>query len=166
MEFKKSMLIDRPVDEVWEVLGNQYTAAYKWAAGLYHSEGEGTPKIEGAACNNRSCDTSFGRIKEEIRAFDADNFKLSYEVIEGFPFFVDKGINNWKLMPKGNKTQVDMHLVVTTKGLMGAIMGPMMKLQMGKTIATVLDDLKYYVENGKPSPAKAKELARAAKKAA
>ncbi|MEO0338732.1 MAG: SRPBCC family protein [Bacteroidota bacterium] len=160
MEFRKSILVNQPIEAVWEVLGNQYGEAYKWASGLYHSEGFGTPIIEGAHCKNRSCDTTQGKITEVIKTFNAADHHLEYEVVEGFPFFVDQGVNNWKLTPQGNKTRVDMHLVITTKGIMGAIMGPMMKMQMGKIVNNVLQDFKHYLETGKPSPLKAKEMAK------
>ena len=34
MEFKREIIIHKPVAEVWEVLGNHYGEAYKWASGL------------------------------------------------------------------------------------------------------------------------------------
>lgn len=54
MEFKRSFIVDQPIQEVWEVLGNQFGQAYLWASGLYHSQGFGTPKLEGASCINQS----------------------------------------------------------------------------------------------------------------
>lgn len=166
MEFKKEIIINQPIDAVWDVLGNQYSEAYKWASGLYHSEGSGAPSITGASCNNRTCETSQGRIKEVIRTFDTNNYTLEYEVIEGFPFFVDQGINNWQLSKVGSQTKVNMHLTITTKGLMGKLMGPMMKLQMNKVVANILDDFKQYVETGQPSTRKQKELQKKSRKAA
>ena len=167
MEFKKEIIIEQPISQVWEVLGNQFGDAYKWASGLNHSKSFGTPQIEAAHCNNRACELPTGNIKEVLRKFDPENFILEYEVIEGFPFFVDTAINNWQLSSIGsNKTKVNMHLVVKTKGFVGAVMGPMMKLQLNKQIATIPQDLKHYVETGKPSPHKAKELQKQRKKAA
>jgi hypothetical protein len=160
MEFKKEIIVNKPINEVWNVLGNQYTEAYKWAGGLYHSEGKGAPQLEGASCNNRSCHTSFGRLVEEINTFDTQNYVLEYEVKEGFPSFMGKAVNNWSLTPVGNKTQVNMHLVMETKGILGTIMQPMMKMQMGNTLKNILGDFKHYVETGEPSPNKAKEMAK------
>lgn len=162
MDFRHQIIIDQPIEKVWEVLGDQYGQAYKWARGLSHSEGTGQPQLSGASCSNRTCQTTQGTIKEVITKFDTQNYVLQYAVIEGFPFFVDEGVNTWKLTKKGNKTQVDMHLVVTTKGVMGAVMRPMMKMQMNKLTSGVLGDFKHYVETGKPSPEKAKELQKAA----
>lgn len=160
MEFKRTIIINKSIDEVWEVLGNQFGEAYKWAGGLYHSSAHGKPTLEAAHYNNRSCDTSQGKIKEVIREFDPQDYRLVYEVIEGFPFFVDQGINHWQLRPQGKKTQVNMHLVIKTKGLMGTLMGPLMKRQMNKIVPTILEDLKHYLETSQPSDSKAKEMAK------
>ena len=167
MEFKREIIINKPIEKVWDVLGNQFGDAYKWASGLNHSESFGAPKIEAAHCNNRACELPSGKIKEVIRKFDPSNFTLEYEVIEGFPFFVDTAINNWQLSQiDTHQTRVDMHLVVKTKGFVGAIMNPMMKLQLSKQIASIPNDLKHFVETGNPSPNKAKEIKKLAKKVA
>lgn len=128
MEIKKSIIINRPAAVVWEVLGTQFGVAYKWASGLNHSESYGKPELESAHCNDRSCELPTGNIKEVIRTFDTKNYALAYEVLEDFPFFVDKGINHWKLTELGGQTEVNMHLKITTKGFVGKLMGPMMKL--------------------------------------
>lgn len=163
MEFIKQIIIDKPTNEVWEVLGNQFGQAHKWASGINHSESFGEPKIKDAHCNNRACELPSGKIKEVIRQFDSNNHILEYEVIEGFPFFVDTGINNWELEELDGKTKVRMHLEIKTKGFMGKIMGPMMKMQMNGLTKSVLIDFKTYVETGKPSDKKAKEIAKLAK---
>ncbi|WP_020566789.1 SRPBCC family protein [Neolewinella persica] len=159
MEIKRTITVNKPIDKVWDVLGNDFGSAAKWATGLYHSEGYGVPQLAGAACNNRSCDTNQGAIKEVVRVFDANNHHLAYEVIEGFPGFVKSGINNWRLTDLGNgKTKVDIHFIAVLQGIMGTLMKPMMKWQLGSTFDQVLEDFKVYVETGKPSAKKVKEL--------
>ncbi len=161
MEIKKEIIINRPVEDVWEVLGNQFTTAFTWARGLTHSEGFGKPKFEGATCSNRTCEVSgFGTIQEDLKMFDARNHVLSYEVVKGFPGFITSAINTWSLQKTGNQTRVRMHLKMQVKGFKGAIMGPMMKIQLNKTVSGVIEDLKIYVETGNPSPSKQKELAK------
>lgn len=160
MEIKRSFTVNKPVAEVWDILGNDYGGANKWATGLYHTEGYGKPTHAGAPCSNRTCETAQGTITEAVRTFDAQNYHLAYEVIEGFPGFVESGVNNWRLTPQGEKTKVDIHFIAITRGLLGSLMAPMMKWQLGKTFDRVLGDFKYYVEHGKPSPAKEKENAK------
>ena len=166
MNIKKEILVNKPIDQVWEVLGKQFGDAYKWASGLDHSEGLGSPKLEGAPCSQRTCQTSFGKITEAVRTYDDSQYELEYEVIKGFPGFIDTAINNWQLKPVGNKTKVLIDFNMTTKGVMGIFMGPLMKLQMNKVITNVLDDFRQYVETGKQSARKAKETAKLLKKAA
>lgn len=167
MEIKKEIVIDQSIEQVWGILGNQFTDAYKWARGLDHSEGHGTPTFEGASCSNRTCEVpGFGTIQEVIRKFDTKNYVLAYEVSEGFPDFISSAINTWSLSRVDGKTKVNMHLKMETNGFKGTIMGPMMKLQLSKLISGVVQDLKIYAETGKPSQQKEKELAKYLKKAA
>ena len=166
MNIKKEIVVNQPIDDVWEVLGNQFGEDYKWARGLYHSKAYGNPTIEGATCSNRACDTTQGKIDEALRKFDPDHYTLEYEVIKGFPFFVKSGTNNWRLSPNGQSTKVYMDFNLETKGLIGAIMNPMMKMQMNKIIEGVLEDFKHYTEKGIPSPGKERELAKQMNKAA
>lgn len=163
MEFRREIIIDQPIEEVWDIVGNKFGEAYKWASGINYSESYGTPKIEQAHCNNRSCDLASGKIKEVIRVFDPKNYILEYEVIEGFPFFVASGINNWRLTNLDGRTKINMHLVIKTKGIIGAIMNPLMKMQMNGLTKSVLVDLKHYIETGEPSPVKTKELQKSQK---
>lgn len=165
MEIKKEITIHQPIEKVWDILGNQFGQAYLWASSLNHSEGYNAPSLEQAPCNNRACSTTQGNIKEVIRQFDPQNYVLAYEVIEGFPFFVQQGINTWKLTQKGQHTVVNIHLVIKTTGLVGTLMAPMMKLQMNGLLSQVAQDLKHYAETGQPSPNKAKELKKLAKAA-
>ena len=167
MNIKKEMVINRPVDEVWEVLGNQFADAYKWARGLNHSEGHGKQSFGNATFDHRTCEVDgFGKIQEVLKRFDPENYVLTYEVAEGFPGFISSAVNTWSLSEEGSKTKVNMHLVMETTGIKGTLMGPMMKMQLNKTVAGVVSDLKAYVETGRPSKQKEKEIAKMAKKAA
>jgi len=113
MEIRKEITINKPVVEAWDVLGNQFTDAYKWARGLDHSVGSGKPTFEGANCSTRTCEVpGFGTIKEEIRKFDAQNHILAYEVVKGFPGFITTAINTWSLQKVGNETKVSMHMTM------------------------------------------------------
>lgn len=167
MEVRKEITVNKPVSEVWNVLGGQFSDAHKWARGLDFSQGSGTPKFQGAAHNNRTCEVpGFGTIQEEIIKFDTHNHILAYEVVKGFPGFIASAINTWALQPVGNQTIVSAHMVMQTKGFKGAIMGPMMKMQLKKTLEGVLQDLKIFVETGKVSQQKEKELNKRLRKSA
>ena len=165
MNFKRETTIRKPIEEVWDVLGNQFGEAHRWASSLNHSQGYGTPTLKGAQCNNRACDTTQGKIKEVVKRFDPQHHVLTYEVLEGFPFFVDTGVNTWSLSPKGDSTHLQMNCDIQTKGLVGTIMTPMMRMQMNKLFDEVIEDFKYYVEHdGEPHPRKVKAQRKLAQK--
>ncbi len=167
MEIIKEITINKPVTEAWDVLGNQFTEAHKWARGLDHSVGSGKPKFKGASCNNRTCEVpGFGTIEEEIKKFDAQNHVLAYEVVKGFPGFITSAINTWSLHQVGHQTKVRMHMKMQTNGFKGAIMGPLMKMKLNKTVEGVLQDFKIFVETGRVSQQKEKELAKLLKEVA
>jgi hypothetical protein len=48
---------------------------------------------------------------------------------------------------------------IMTRGLVGVVMAPMMKMQMTGLIRRFLEDLEHYAETGKPHPRKVKALA-------
>jgi len=147
-------VINKPIQNVWDVLGNQFGEAHKWTSILHHSEGQGKT-ISDQVCESRACDIKgMGRVSEKIRTFDSKNYILKYEVVEGFPFFVKNGFNTWQLKQDGNSTRVIMNAEIETKGIMGMMMSPMMKMQMTGMMGKFVEELKYYVENGKPHPRK------------
>ncbi len=167
MNIKKEIIVNKSASEVWEVLGNQFPDAYKWARGLDHSQGHGEPVFDGASCSNRTCEVpGFGKIQEVIKKFDPHEHILSYEVTHGFPGFITSAVNTWRLIEQGFSTKVEMNMEMQTQGIKGAVMGPMMKMNLTKMITGVLADLKTYIETGEPSDHKMKEIAKAAKKVA
>lgn len=167
MNIRKDIVVHRSVKEVWEVLGTQFEDAYKWARGLDSSTGHGKSSFEGLAHSNRTCEVpGFGKIDEVILIFDPVNHILSYEVKEGFPTFISSAVNTWILKKEDLGTRVSMNLEMQTTGIKGVLIGPMMKMNLNKLITGVVSDFKVYVETGKPSKHKAKELAKEAKKAA
>ena len=167
MNIKKEISVNRPPEEVWQVLGTQFADAYKWARGLDHSKGHGQPQYEGARCNSRTCEVpGFGRINEVIQRFDPQNHILSYAVSEGFPDFIQSAVNTWILTRQGSGTKVTMNMEIQTTGIKGAIMGPIMKMNLNKLTTGVISDFKVYVETGQPSEYKVKEIMKVTKKAA
>jgi len=151
--------ISKPVHAVWEVVGNEFGNAQAWASALTHTEGSGR-KLTEQVCENRICDIQgMGRIREKLLDFDPQRHTLKYEVLEGFPFFVERGVNRWTLTAQGGSTRVQSTAEITTKGLVGRLMAPMMKMQMARLMRQSLEELKHYVETGTPHPRKAKALA-------
>jgi len=159
VKINTEITINKPVLDIWEIVGNQFGSAHIWASALTHTEGSGRKMTE-QVCENRICDIKgMGRIREKLLEFDAKNFALTYEVMNGFPFFVERGINRWTMTQEGDdSTRLQSVAEITTQGLVGMLMAPLMKMQMAGLMHNLLEDLKYYVETGVPHPRKAKTL--------
>ena len=153
-EINRDFQINSPIEEVWQVIGHEYADAYKWSASLKHSEALDSESLNGSACTQRGCDIDgFGQITEKMLAYSNDEHLLSYEVTDGLPKFVIKLENTWKLWAAaGGNTNVEIRMKMQTKGVMGWLMGGIMKRKTEKILDRSLEELKYYVENGEPHP--------------
>lgn len=159
MIIEKQIVINSSIENAWKVLGTNFANAHVWASPLSHSNGSGAA-FNGSECNERSCDIKgMGKTREKLITFSNSNHSLSYKVLQGMPSMVKCATNSWALtLLSNNKTQLTMKMEITLAGFVGIIMQPMMKMMMSKMGNTLLDDYKYYVENGKPSPTKIKSL--------
>lgn len=159
MKITTEIIINKPALTVWEIVGNQFGSAHIWASALTHTEGSGR-KVAEQVCEDRTCDIKgMGHIHEKLLDFDPKRLTLKYEVIDGFPFFVERGVNRWTLTQEGSSTRLQSVAEITTQGLIGMLMAPLMKIQMTGLMHRLLEDLKHYVETGTPHPRKVKALA-------
>ncbi len=151
---QKEIIINAHINDVWEVLGPQFEDAYKWASVIKHSEARDQNSFNGSTCSERGCDVSgMGSIKERLTQYSETNHILAYEVYEGMPKMMKATKNTWKLIDLDNgKTKLIMKLEAKTGGFMGWMMKPMMKMKLKKMANKVVEEFKFYVENGKPHP--------------
>lgn len=158
MELTQEIIINKPIADCWEVLGNQYTEVYKWASPVNHAEGDGKAGLSGAACDIRGCNVEgMGNITEKLTDFDPKNHFLAYEVITGLPGMMKKAKNSWKLTAiDQNQTRLNMKGAIAPKGFIANLMKPMIKMQFGKMTKNLVEEFKYYVETSQPHPRKVK----------
>ena len=166
MELTISRQIDAPLENVWHILGPNYTAAGDWASSVYVSGARaGTPKVADAPAAGRVCETSLGPFTETIEAYDPARHTVSYSATGAkMPGFMKGLRNTWQLTPSGNGTKASMTLRADIAFPMNFLMGWMMKMQFRKALTETIDDLKAYAETGRPSARKVK--VDASKKAA
>jgi len=163
MKIATDIVIDKPIAVVWDVVGTQFGNAHVWASALLHTRGHGE-KISEQVAASRTCEVrGMGRVQEKLLEFDPLGYSLTYKGVDGFPFFVGSAVNRWRLVAEGTGTHVYSDVEVITKGLTGTLMSSMMKMQMSGLMRTTLEDLKFYVESGRPHPRKQKTLAAAQK---
>ena len=145
--------VKKPLSQVWEASANQFTSVSNWATGVY------TSRVGNKEENcDRVCDTSSGHIEEDFITKDDTNHILSYSV-KGFPFFVKSLSNTWTFKQiSDSETEITLNPKVKTMPIIGTIMGIPLKAQLKKFMTVALDDFATYVETGKPSERKLKEI--------
>ena len=160
MIVERKITVQKPISGVWQVLGNGFADAYKCATVVSHSQVHGNGK-NGASCDYRVCQVKgLGETKENVLKYSDKDYLLSYQIeAAGFPKMVKFSSNTWRLKPiSNNETEVTMQIEMQTSGIMGTIMKPLMKMQMGGMASLTISDFKHFVETGRPSIKKTKAL--------
>ena len=155
MTIQQSIDINKPIDNCWKVLGQEFPNISKWASSIHKSTGHGT-FFSGSNCSERECLNGKTIFLEKLVKFENDNHLLSYDITQGTPGFVQHANNTWQLLNKDNKTTLQMTLQITTKGLLGSVLGQVMKVALTKQFNQMMEEFKYYVETGQPHKRKIK----------
>ena len=164
MDIVQEIVIDKSIEECWNVLGIQYTEIYKWASVVHSAEGDGIMGLNGASCDIRGCNVEgMGEIEEKLTDFDPQNHYLAYSITKGLPGMMKEAKNRWKLTSLDHqKTRLTMKATVVPKGLLANMMKPMIRLKFGNMTKKLAEEFKYYVEHGEPHPRKLKAITKAA----
>jgi uncharacterized membrane protein len=154
MNIIKKTTIGKPVEEVWEVLGNQFGQISNWASLIKQSKVYGDSKLNGVNYSIRETNTLKGITKQEITSFEPEKHSLSYKSISGTPAIIKEVRAHWSLVKNdSNSTKLVMDFTADMKGL-GFILAPIVKMKLSKIGDQLLEELKYYLENGKQHPRK------------
>ena len=155
MEIKKNTTINKPIDDVWEVLGNQFGEISNWASVISESKVYGAPKLDGLSYSQRETNTTQGITVQEMTSFNPKQYSLSYKAVSGTPFFIKNTNAKWFLSKRNEgSTQMNMSIDIETKGILGFLLTPIVKIKLGKLADVLVGDLKYFLENGNPHPRK------------
>lgn len=155
LHFEEEITIEKNIDEVWDVLGNQFAEAHIWSTNFKSSKPAGEPKLPGLDYLHRETMTEKGENWQELDTFDPVNYSLSYHVSRGVPAIAKSALGEWKLSKTGdNQCRMNIHFILETKGILGFILSPVISKKIGKASTEIAKELKYYMENGKPHPRK------------
>lgn len=150
MEIKVKATISKSIDEVWEVMGNQFGYAHVWSSNFKSSKPGGEPRFEGLDYSLRDTVTDRGNTVQELTAFDREQYTLSYVITKGAPEIAKLAASTWYLKETADGTVVYMDTIMEPKQPLPEEMET--QIQKGLTIAFQLlaDELKFYLENGVP----------------
>lgn len=154
MKFTKQITINASADQIWNIAGRDFAKIGDWATAVSSSTAnDKLDSVNGSVVGGRLCETAFGTASEEFTEYDDAKKTYSFKGV-----FDSKMFNN--VTSSMAVTSIDDHsakveiIPALELTLLGVLMYPMIRMQISKVTDEVLDDLKYYVENGKPSPRK------------
>jgi len=91
IDLKFKRIINKPIEEVWKCVYDDFTSAHQWATGTPTCR-KGEPNEE----FDRVCNTETGKLKDTITKVDKENYMFEFSV-QGLPFFVRSVLSTWKL---------------------------------------------------------------------
>lgn len=164
MEVRSEIHVDAPAERVWDALGERFMHIGEWAVPITSScpLGPNEPGVGVTRCCSHASVGPFkaGIVQERLSVFDRANMALEYEAVEGMPSFVSRAVNRWSVTSVSEcRSIVRIHATLTLRGP-ARLLSCVVKWQMEAVGARVGEELKYFVENGRPHPRK--QSARAA----
>lgn len=157
MQMHIKIEIDAPAVAAWKVIGEGFGNISEWASSLKSSSLEGGLNVGGV----RTCEDSNGfgpfkpgTVKERLVAYDASAMTLEYVAIAGIPGFINRVSNRWSVHAVDEQhcfvySDVAMEFRGISK-LLGAVIGPLMKLAVKSDLNKFTEELRYRVVNGRP----------------
>jgi hypothetical protein len=150
MKVVRELEIDVPADRVWQVLANDFAKVGEWYSGVRHSQAKLDAEVpDGAVCAGRIAHVpGLGEIHERFTYYDRSKMAFAYEVT-GMPFFVKGASNSFAVAAMGGgRSRVSLEALTHFVPVVGWPMILPMKLRLNKLMGQLLEELKYYVENG------------------
>ena len=156
IDVKREGTIDATVEELWQILSGGFTEVGTWASGVNWSKPnpQATEVLDGAPTGGRICDVpGLGQTDERLIRFDAESHTYGYSVAaEKFPGFLSNVQNIWNVREAGPEAaRVSANLTADARGILGVVMGPIMKSRFVKAIDRSIEDLRVYAETGEVS---------------
>lgn len=153
LKFKRT--IKKPIEELWNFVIDDFDKGHLWAMGTTDCR-KGEPHED----FDRVCETESGRLMDTITKIDNENHELVFSV-KGLPFFVRSVTSSWKLNKiSDTETEIVLGPRITVIPVIGSIAQIPMKFALKKLYPALLDDMAVYVETGRPSARKQKEMDR------
>jgi hypothetical protein len=160
MQITGHTIIDAPASDVWHVIAHQFAAIGQWASSIPSSyAAPEAPAPIGAEVGARVCATGvrgFQDVHEQFVSYDEEARRFAYEATAGLPWILRHAKNQWQVFPVDEAhCQVEAQAVVDLRAFPGILLAPLLRIQMTRLGQQTFEELKYYVEHGRPHPRKA-----------
>ncbi len=144
--------INKPISQVWEVMGNQFGEAHLWSSNFKSSKPAGEARFEGLAYSKRDTTTDRGNTIQELTHFDPEDHSLSYVITTGAPEIAQSSGATWALTGNGEQCLVSMEFFLEPKLTLQSEMETKIKTGLAHSVNQLAEELKYYLEEGVAHP--------------
>ncbi|MDX8382524.1 MAG: hypothetical protein R8M45_00485 [Ghiorsea sp.] len=164
MKTTKKIMVQTSTDKVWQVFAHNFDQAHLWMASVPNSFGQENGQLfKGASSAGRVCELDANpkgiKAVESFLAYDEE--KKSCTILikfanTPFAFPLVQNVAEFSLEQRENNQSVVTFTIISTLKPLAYIIYPLIKFGFGFFITQIIEELKYYVEQGKPHPRKVK----------
>ncbi len=150
MDITVKLIIEKPIAEVWEVMGNQFGHAHLWSSNFKTSQPAGEVRFDGLSYSRRDTTTERGETTQELTAFDPATHSLTYVITKGAPEIAKHAGATWSLEAKGmESTELSMAFQMEPKMPLDEAMEAKISMGLTASVNELAGELKHYLEEGK-----------------
>lgn len=165
LDIKQSMELKINASKAWEVVGPNFLNISDWGRGIHKSWKNETAEVNysDAPAGGRYCDVAgFGTFDERIIHFNAMEREISWSATgEKLPKFLSGLQNALRVVEIDENTcRISSNVTADLGGVMGFLLGSVLKKNFSKTLHGFLKDWKTYAETGQVSETKKRELTK------
>ena len=166
VKFTKTLKVIASADRVWEIFAHGFNQAHKWMASVPHSYAQTNGEsFDGAHSDGRVCELSPDqngmKASEKFLAYNEDNKTATVQIdFVNAPFFFPVKFNTLDFSLReidDDQSEMTWKFRSNIKPL-GLLLWPLLRIGFGKFVGEIMEELQFYVENGKPHPRKVKAI--------
>lgn len=166
MKITRYIIINAPVEKVWQVVAHDFDKVDEWSSGVSLSDvAEVTSSIDEADMAGRMCLTAYGKCYEIFESYDEQWHTFTYKAqFEKSPPGVKSARNTWRVEEiSDSQTRFTMSVNTELNLIPGLLLQIPMRLQMPRVLNMNLEEAKHFIETGKPHPRKLATMPKAAR---
>ena len=164
MQITRSIIINAPLEKVWEITAHNFDKVDQWSSGVSLS---GVAEVESSADEanmaGRVCMTAFGKCFELFEVYDEEQHTFTYKAqFEKTPPGVKSARNTWRVEAiSDSQTRFSMSTQTEFNLFPGLLIRIPFRLQIPRVLNMNLEEAKHFIETGKPHPRKVTAMQRA-----
>tara|TARA_B110000211_G_C14070841_1_gene549898 strand:+ start:593 stop:1120 length:528 start_codon:yes stop_codon:yes gene_type:complete len=166
IKFTKKITVNSNRNKIWEVFAHDFNNAYNWMASVPKSYHQSIGNMfEGAKTDGRVCELTSKpdgmKAIEQFLAYDEVNQTATVKIdFDNTPTVFPVKYNTLEFsMKEISEDQTEMTWKFSSRiKPLAYIMYPVIRNQFSTFVFEIMEELKFYVENGTPHPRKVKAI--------